>query len=150
MAQSWITVIFYRVSCSSKHKHFDISTRSAHASKHKATKLSNPKGKNKKKSAALRLRESLNTNIVTFQDHNDRILQRISEITFAHELGHNAGSPVSAYCIWTPLLTQQWQFWRINFSRRIYISDGIITLSTPRAVTIRDASLCISFYWSKQ
>ncbi|KAH6930994.1 hypothetical protein HPB50_021305 [Hyalomma asiaticum] len=36
---------------------------------------------------------SLNTGVVTFQNHNGRVPHRISEITFAHELGHNFGSP---------------------------------------------------------
>ncbi|XP_077485119.1 disintegrin and metalloproteinase domain-containing protein 10-like [Amblyomma americanum] len=36
---------------------------------------------------------SLNTGIVSFQNHNGRVPQRVSEITFAHELGHNFGSP---------------------------------------------------------
>ncbi|XP_049524999.1 disintegrin and metalloproteinase domain-containing protein 10 [Dermacentor silvarum] len=37
---------------------------------------------------------SLNTGIVTFQNHNGRVPQRVTEITFAHELGHNFGSPM--------------------------------------------------------
>ncbi|XP_054926180.1 disintegrin and metalloproteinase domain-containing protein 10-like [Dermacentor andersoni] len=36
---------------------------------------------------------SLNTGIITFQNHNGRVPQRVTEITFAHELGHNFGSP---------------------------------------------------------
>ncbi|KAH7970719.1 hypothetical protein HPB49_014580 [Dermacentor silvarum] len=35
---------------------------------------------------------SLNTAVVTFQNHNGRVPQRTSHITFAHELGHNFGS----------------------------------------------------------
>ncbi|XP_077484551.1 disintegrin and metalloproteinase domain-containing protein 10 homolog [Amblyomma americanum] len=37
-------------------------------------------------------RLSLNTGVVTFLRKNSRVAQRISEITFAHELGHNFGA----------------------------------------------------------
>ncbi|XP_077484647.1 disintegrin and metalloproteinase domain-containing protein 10-like [Amblyomma americanum] len=36
---------------------------------------------------------SLNTGVVTFLNKNMRVALRISEITFAHELGHNFGAP---------------------------------------------------------
>nr|XP_054931487.1 uncharacterized protein LOC129386961 [Dermacentor andersoni] len=35
---------------------------------------------------------SLYTAVITFQNHNGRVPQRTSHITFAHELGHNFGS----------------------------------------------------------
>ncbi|KAH7951344.1 hypothetical protein HPB52_008017 [Rhipicephalus sanguineus] len=36
---------------------------------------------------------SLNTGLVTFVNNNVRLTQRDTEVTFAHELGHNFGSP---------------------------------------------------------
>ncbi|KAM7315463.1 putative ADAM-10 [Ixodes scapularis] len=39
-------------------------------------------------------RLSLNTGIVTFLNQNSRVPERITHITFTHELGHNFGSPV--------------------------------------------------------
>ncbi|XP_075550092.1 disintegrin and metalloproteinase domain-containing protein 10 homolog [Dermacentor variabilis] len=38
-------------------------------------------------------RLSLNTGVVTFLNKNMRVPQKVSEITFAHELGHNFGAP---------------------------------------------------------
>ncbi|CAN8013993.1 unnamed protein product [Ixodes persulcatus] len=38
-------------------------------------------------------RLSLNTGIVTFINQNVQVPQRITEITFSHEMGHNFGSP---------------------------------------------------------
>ena len=40
-------------------------------------------------------RKSLNTGVVTFINYNKKVLQKVSQITFAHETGHNFGSPVS-------------------------------------------------------
>lgn len=39
--------------------------------------------------------KSLNTGVVTFVNYNKKVLRKVSEITFAHEAGHNFGSPVS-------------------------------------------------------
>lgn len=37
--------------------------------------------------------KSLNTGVVTFVNYNKKVLRKVSEITFAHEAGHNFGSP---------------------------------------------------------
>lgn len=43
--------------------------------------------------------KSLNTGVVTFINYNKKVLQKVSQITFAHETGHNFGSQVSLlYC----------------------------------------------------
>ncbi|KAL9985313.1 hypothetical protein ACROYT_G007702 [Oculina patagonica] len=37
--------------------------------------------------------KSLNTGVVTFINYSKKVTQKVSQITFAHELGHNFGSP---------------------------------------------------------
>lgn len=39
--------------------------------------------------------KSLNTGVVSIVNYNKRVPQRVSELTFAHEVGHSLGSPVN-------------------------------------------------------
>lgn len=55
-------------------------------------------------------KKSLNTGIITVQNYGSHVPPKVSHITFAHEVGHNFGSPVS---ISGDLLTHSQPFHRV-------------------------------------
>lgn len=58
-------------------------------------------------------KKSLNTGIITVQNYGSHVPPKVSHITFAHEVGHNFGSPVS---ISGDLLTHSQPFHRVWFT----------------------------------